>query len=66
MSRAENVVGETDSRLFGKAGSVYDFSSLDYPQTVAQCRELEASQKSRGKKVNTKVMNMIEGYVCRL
>jgi hypothetical protein len=55
--------GWANIRLFGKPGSVYDFSSLDYNQTVAQCRELEASQKSRGKKVNTKVMNMIEGCV---
>lgn len=53
-------------RFFGKAGSPYDFSGVNLAQAREQCRELETQQKGMGRKINTKVMNMIEGYVVSL
>ena len=50
-------------RFFGKAGSPYDFHGVNLGQAREQCRELELQQKGMGRKINTKVMNMIEGYV---
>ncbi len=51
------------SRFFGKAGSPYDCKGVNLNQAREQCRELEAQQKAAGRKINTKVMNMIEGSV---
>jgi structural maintenance of chromosome 2 len=48
-------------RFFGKAGSPYDFKGVNLNHAREQCRELEAQQKATGRKINTKVMNMIEG-----
>ena len=47
-------------RLFGKSGSQYDFGALDVPRLKAKAKELEESQKGMKKKVNTKVINMID------
>jgi len=49
--------------FFGKAGSPYDFSGVNLSHAREQCRELESQQKGMGKKINTKVMNMIDKYV---
>jgi hypothetical protein len=43
---------------------MYDFSGVNLPQAREQCRELEATQKGMGRKINTKVMNMIDKWVC--
>ena len=50
-------------RFLGKPGSPYDFKGVNLNQAREQCRELEAQQKAAGRKINTKVMNMIEGSV---
>jgi structural maintenance of chromosome 2 len=47
-------------RFFGKAGTPYDFGGVNLSQAREQCRELEAQQKGMGRKINTKVMNMID------
>ena len=40
------------NRFFGKPGTPYDFSGVNLPQ--------EAAHKGMGRKINTKVMNMID------
>ncbi|ORX40472.1 P-loop containing nucleoside triphosphate hydrolase protein [Kockovaella imperatae] len=50
-----------EHQFFGKRGSPYDFDGVNLNQAREQCRELESQQKGMGRKVNTKVMNMIEG-----
>ncbi|ORY22381.1 RecF/RecN/SMC [Naematelia encephala] len=50
-----------EHQFFGKKGSPYDFQGVNLGQAREQCRELEAQQKGMGRKINTKVMNMIEG-----
>jgi structural maintenance of chromosome 2 len=47
-------------RFFGKAGTPYDFQGVNLNQAREQCRELEAQHKGMGRKINTKVMNMID------
>ncbi|KAF8489517.1 condensin complex subunit SMC2 [Russula emetica] len=49
-----------ESHLFGQAGSQYDFSNLDIGQSKDRARELEEQQRGMKKKVNPKVMNMID------
>lgn len=49
--------------LFGQAGSQYDFSKLDIGQQKDRARELEEQQRGMKKKVNPKVMNMIDTCV---
>ena len=49
--------------LFGQAGSQYDFSKLDIGQLKDRARELEQQQRGMKKKVNPKVMNMIDTCV---
>jgi hypothetical protein len=49
--------------LFGQAGSQYDFSNLDIGQSKDRARELEEQQRGMKKKVNPKVMNMIDACV---
>ena len=51
------------SSLFGQAGSQYDFSNLDIGQSKDRARELEEQQRGMKKKVNPKVMNMIDACV---
>ena len=46
--------------LFGEAGSQYDFSKLDMGKLRDRARELEEQQRGMKKKVNPKVMNMID------
>jgi structural maintenance of chromosome 2 len=47
-------------RSFGKLGSPYDFDSVDIGALSGKADELEARQRGMKKKVNPKVMNMIE------
>ena len=47
-------------RSFGKPGSPYDFDSVNIGALSAKADELEARQRGMKKKVNPKVMNMIE------
>ena len=50
-------------RLFGTPGSRYDFQGVNLPQIRKQCGELEAQQKAASRKVNNKVMSMIDRLV---
>jgi hypothetical protein len=52
--------------LFGQAGSQYDFSNLDIGQSKDRARELEEQQRGMKKKLNPKVMNMIDTCVLDL
>ncbi|KAK8853473.1 hypothetical protein IAR55_004180 [Kwoniella newhampshirensis] len=47
-------------QFFGKSGTPYDFNGVNLHQARDQCRELEAQQTGLGRKINTKVMNMID------
>ncbi|OXG15252.1 nuclear condensin complex protein [Cryptococcus neoformans Tu401-1] len=49
-----------EHQFFGKAGTPYDFRSIDLQQARDQCRELESQATGMGKKINPKVMNMID------
>ncbi|KAH9957615.1 P-loop containing nucleoside triphosphate hydrolase protein [Russula dissimulans] len=49
-----------ESYLFGQAGSQYDFSKVDIGQLKDGARELQEQQRGMKKKVNPKVMNMID------
>lgn len=46
---------------FGEAGTQYDFGNLDIGRMKEKARELEESQKGMKKKINTGVLNMIDG-----
>lgn len=52
-----------DCSKFGKPGSVYDFGNIDVPALQHKAQELEQTQNGMKKKVNPKVMNMLERYV---
>lgn len=47
-------------RSFGKPGSPYDFDSVDVGALSTKAGELETRQRGMKKKINPKVMNMIE------
>lgn len=47
-------------RSFGKPGSPYDFDSSDIGDLSRRANELETRQRGMKKKVNPKVMSMIE------
>ncbi len=51
-----------ERRLFGKAGSAYDWNdpNVDMKKMAEKAKELEESQKGMAKKVNPKVVNMID------
>lgn len=48
------------TRYFGKTGSPYDFAANDMTRLKEKARELEEQQKGMKKKVNPKVLNMID------
>jgi hypothetical protein len=50
-------------RNFGKPGSPYDFAAVDIGKLREKARELEEAQKGMKKKVNPKVLNMIDRCV---
>jgi structural maintenance of chromosome 2 len=49
-----------DRRTFGKPGSPYDFAAVDIANLREKARELEEAQKGMKKKINPKVLNMID------
>lgn len=49
-----------ESQSFGKAGSIYDFSAHDMTAARASCSELAERQQGKSKKINPKVMVMID------
>jgi len=59
-------MGACHNSLFGQAGSQYDFSKHDMGQLRDRARELEEQQRGMKKKVNPKVMNMIDTCVLAL
>lgn len=50
-------------RFFGKSGSAFDFAANDMGRLREKARELEEQQKGMKKKINPKVLNMIDRYV---
>nr|ODN92186.1 nuclear condensin complex protein [Cryptococcus depauperatus CBS 7855] len=49
-----------EHQFFGQSGTPYDFEGVNFQQSREQCRELEIQHKGMGRKINTKVMNMID------
>ncbi|CED83396.1 nuclear condensin complex protein [Phaffia rhodozyma] len=49
-----------ESRFFGQPGTVYNFDGFDLAKSRSRCAELEALQKGMRKKINRKVMDMID------
>ncbi|ELU39095.1 nuclear condensin complex subunit Smc2, putative [Rhizoctonia solani AG-1 IA] len=50
-----------EERNFGKKGGEFDFSAMDMQATKEAARRAEEQSKGMKKKVNSKVMHMIEG-----
>ena len=44
----------------GKDVNFFDLSGFNFPLAREQGREVEATHKGMGRKINTKVMNMID------
>lgn len=72
QSNAEHLVENLEKQFewiaeeyenFGKPGSQYDFKSVDIGRLRDKSRELEAKQKGMKKKINPKVINMIDRWV---
>lgn len=53
-------------RHFGKSNSLYDFGGVNLAQSREKCRELEAQQKTMGRKINNKVMGTLDKWASRL
>lgn len=51
------------SSQFGREGSKYDFAQVDIAALRTKADDLEASQRGMKKKVNPKVMSMIDKCV---
>lgn len=49
-----------EHQFFGKPGTPYDFAGVNLSQAREQCRELEAQHKGMSRKINTKVMSLID------
>ncbi|KAF8837161.1 condensin complex subunit SMC2 [Paxillus ammoniavirescens] len=68
ISQATNVTNlekqyvwiREECQSFGKAGSQYDFGAVDMTALYHKAGELEQKQRGMKKKINPKVMNMIE------
>lgn len=50
----------SNRRHFNKPGSAFDFAKNDIGQMKDKARELEDQQKGMKKKINPKVLNMID------
>lgn len=58
-----NIIdGLSKLRRFGEEGSIYDFNKVDMKSARVKREELRHQQQNAKKKINTKVINMIEGY----
>ncbi|KAG8820310.1 Structural maintenance of chromosomes protein 2 [Serendipita sp. 399] len=51
---------QEDKKKFGKPGTAYDYDNVNIPQTKEKAKELEELQKGMKKKINPKVLNMID------
>ncbi|KDN40089.1 RecF/RecN/SMC protein [Tilletiaria anomala UBC 951] len=51
---------QTDKELFGTPGGAYDFKKYNMKEVARDCHKLEERQHGLQKKVNPKVMNMID------
>lgn len=49
--------------MFGKPDTIYHFSKMNRQEMQKRVDELEKSQKAKKKKINPKVINMIDEYV---
>lgn len=58
-----NIVSHRQIRSFGKVGSQYDFTGVDVHRLREKAKEIEAQQKGMKKKINPKVINMIDTWV---
>nr|DBA11433.1 TPA_inf: SMC2 [Testicularia cyperi] len=52
---------ESEQRFFGQAGTAYDFSKHNMSEVRKRCKKLEETQQGMKKKVNPKVLSLIEG-----
>ncbi|KAJ1028267.1 hypothetical protein NDA13_003711 [Ustilago tritici] len=52
---------QSEHRFFGQAGTVYDFAKHNMSEVRKRCKKLEETQQGMRKKVNPKVLSMIEG-----
>ena len=50
----------SENRFFGQEGSAYDFGKHNMNEVRKRCKKLEEQQQGMRKKVNPKVMNMID------
>ncbi|EPQ29965.1 uncharacterized protein PFL1_02637 [Pseudozyma flocculosa PF-1] len=50
----------SENRFFGQAGTAYDFGKHNMGEVRKRCKKLEEQQQGMRKKVNPKVMNMID------
>ncbi|KAK0547892.1 Structural maintenance of chromosomes protein 2 [Tilletia horrida] len=50
----------TENRFFGQAGSAYDFGKHNMSDIRKTCKKLEEQQAGMKKKINPKVLNMID------
>lgn len=51
---------ESEQKFFGQAGSDFDFGAKDIRECLARRKELKSEQERLSKKINKKVMGMIE------
>ncbi|SNX83715.1 probable SMC2 - chromosome segregation protein [Melanopsichium pennsylvanicum] len=51
----------SEQRFFGQSGTVYDFGKHNMSEVRKRCKKLEETQMGMRKKVNPKVLSMIEG-----
>nr|WJN25082.1 condensin complex subunit [Tranzscheliella williamsii] len=51
----------SEQRFFGQAGTAYDFSKHNMSEVRKRCKKLEETQQGMKKKVNPKVLSLIEG-----
>ena len=55
-----DIDSDRQNRSFGKTGSQYDFTGVDVNRLREKAKEIEAQQKGLKKKINPKVINMID------
>ena len=63
LNVCDGIADDRCFRYFGKPGSAFDFAASDMGRLREKARELEEQQKGMKKKVNPKVLNMLERYV---